>query len=463
MNTLIALSGLGVIALLAEVFNFKRALFPLVLLGLITAFLINVFDWDTFRNPFEMDMLLFDNYAVAFIAVLVGVTFFWFMASRNYFVEETSLTDHFALILFALVGGVVMVSYTNMSLLFIGIEILSISMYVLAGSRKNDLHSNEAAFKYFIMGAFATGFLLFGIALIYGTTGSFNLTEIQNYVSANSGVMPPMFIAGVLLMLIGLGFKVSAAPFHFWAPDVYQGAPTPVTTFMATIVKTAAFAGFFRLFYMSFQGAGGNWDEVIWAIAALTLVIGNVTAVFQNNVKRMLAYSSVAHAGYMLLAVIAPSETAAGSILYYTIAYSIGSLATFTILYIVSNSKGSDIVDAFNGLGKRNPFLALTMTVALLSLAGIPPTGGFFAKYYIFTAAISAGHLLLVLIAVVGSLISIYYYFRIIIAMYFRESMDDEITVSPMQKLLLGLTIAITIALGVLPDLILRLDLFPGS
>lgn len=463
MNTLIALSGLGVIALLAEVFNFKRALFPLVLLGLLTAFLINVFDWNTFRNPFGMDMLLFDNYAVAFTAVLVAIGFFWFLSSRSYFEEQTSLTDHFALILFSLAGGVVMVSYTNMSMLFIGIEILSISMYVLAGSRKNDLHSNEAAFKYFLMGSFATGFLLFGIALIYGVTGSFNLTEIQNFVAVNNGVLPAMFIAGVLMMLIGLGFKISAAPFHFWAPDVYQGAPTPVTAFMATVVKTAAFAGFFRLFYISFQGAGGNWDEVIWVLAALTLIIGNVIAVYQNNVKRMLAYSSVAHAGYMLLAVITPSETAGSSILYYTIAYSIGSLAAFSVLHIVSSSKGTDIVDAFNGLGKKNPFLAFAMTVSMFSLAGIPPTGGFFAKYYIFTAAIDAGHLILVLIAVIGSLISVYYYFRIVIAMYFRESMESEVPVSPMNKLLLGIAIALTIALGILPDLLTSLDLFAGS
>ena len=462
MNTLIALSGLGVMALFAEIFNFKRVLFPLVLMGLITTFLINVFDWNTARNPFGMDMLLFDNYAIAFTAVLVGVAFFWFLSSRSYFEEETSVSDHFALILFALVGGVVMVSYTNMSMLFIGIEILSLSMYVLAGSRKNDLHSNEAAFKYFIMGAFATGFLLFGIALIYGATASFDLYEIRTAVIDNTIKFPSMFVMGILFMIIGLAFKVSAAPFHFWAPDVYQGAPTPVTAFMATIVKTAAFAAFFRLFYISFQGAGGDWENIISVLAALTLIIGNVTAVYQNSVKRMLAYSSVAHAGYMLLAIISSSELAASSILYYTAAYSIGSLASFTILHIVSHSKGTDIVDAFNGLGKKNPFLAFAMTIALLSLAGIPPTGGFFAKYYIFTAAIDAGQLLLVLIAVVGSLVSVYYYFRIIIAMYFRESMDNEIVVSPMHKLLLGIAIALTIALGLFPDLLIQLDLFPG-
>jgi NADH-quinone oxidoreductase subunit N len=458
MKALVLLSGLGLLALLAEIFRFKRALMPLALLGLIITFLITVFDWNT--NITHFGMMRFDNFAVAFTAVMTAVAFFWFLSSESFFQEESSLADHFALIFFALAGGVVLVSYTNMAMLFIGIEILSISMYVLAGSRKSDLFSNEAAFKYFLMGSFATGFLLFGIALIYGVTGSFDLAQIGEYVSANGGASNPMFLAGVLMMLIGLSFKVSAAPFHFWAPDVYQGSPTPVTAFMATIVKTAAFAGFFRLFFLSFSPAANDWSSVVWALAAITLILGNVTAVYQSNVKRMLAYSSVAHAGYMMLALLAISGTAATSILYYTIAYSVGSLAAFTVLQIVGNARGTDSVDAFNGLGKRNPLLAVAMTVALLSLAGIPPTGGFFAKYFIFTTAIQADHIWIVLIAVIGSLISVYYYFRIIIAMFFRESMDDTIEVSPMQKLLLVMTILLTLALGILPDLITRLSLF---
>lgn len=458
MKALVLLSGLGVIALLAEIFRFKRALMPLVLLGLIITFLVTIFDWNTHITHFGM--MRFDNFAVAFTAVMTAVAFFWFLASESFFEEESSLTDHFALILFSLAGGVILVSYTNMAMLFIGIEILSISMYVLAGSRKTDLFSNEAAFKYFLMGSFATGFLLFGMALIYGVTGSFDLDRIGEYVFVNGGASNAMFLSGVLMMLIGLSFKVSAAPFHFWAPDVYQGSPTPVTAFMATIVKTAAFAGFFRLFYLSFAPASSEWSSVIWGLAAITLIIGNVTAVYQNNVKRMLAYSSVAHAGYMMLALLAITDTAATSILYYSIAYSVGSLAAFTVLQAVGNARGTDAVDAFNGLGKTNPLLAIAMTVALLSLAGIPPTGGFFAKYYIFTASIQADYIWIVLIAVIGSLISVYYYFRVIIAMFFRESMDATVPVSPMQKLLLVLTILLTIALGVLPDLITRLSLF---
>jgi NADH-quinone oxidoreductase subunit N len=266
-----------------------------------------------------------------------------------------------------------------------------------------------------------------------------------------------MFYVGVLLMLVGMAFKVSAAPFHFWAPDVYQGAPTPVTAFMATVVKTAAFAAFLRLFANCFGGVSGVWVHVLWGMAALTLLTGNITAVVQTSTKRMLAYSSVAHAGYMLLALIALNQYSQSSILFYTLAYSIGSVASFGVLNIVANAKGNDGIESFNGLSKTNPLLAFAMTVALLSLAGIPPTAGFFAKYYIFTAAFYSGYGWLVLIAILASLIGVYYYFRIIIAMYFKEASGDVIEVSTNHKLLFIITILLTVALGILPDFVIRL------
>ncbi|MDO9186658.1 MAG: NADH-quinone oxidoreductase subunit N [Bacteroidia bacterium] len=455
MKALVLLSSLGLISLLAEIFSFKKLLYPFVLIGLVATFIFNLTDWNTNITYFKM--MHYDNYAVAFTSVILVIAFLWFLMSESYFKEETSLTDHFALILFALAGTVIMVSYTNMTMLFLGIEILSISMYILAGSKKDDLGSNEAAFKYLIMGAFATGFLLFGITLIYGSTGSFDLTEISNFVTSHQGTVPSIFYAGVLLMLIGLSFKVSAAPFHFWAPDVYQGAPTVITAFMATIVKTAAFAAFLRLFSTSFASVNDTWVNIVWVMAALTLLVGNITAVMQTSTKRMLAYSSVAHAGYMLLALLAGNSYSSSAILFYTTAYSIGSIATFCILNIITNAKGNDTVDSFNGLGKSNPFLAFVMTVALLSLAGIPPTAGFFAKYYIFTAAFQSGFTGLVLIAIVASLVGVYYYFRIIIAMYFKESTDETITVKINHKILL-ITVAIAIiALGLFPDFIIRL------
>ncbi|MES2139275.1 MAG: NADH-quinone oxidoreductase subunit N [Bacteroidota bacterium] len=455
MKALVLLSSLGLISLLAEIFSFKKLLYPFVLIGLVATFIFNLSDWNTNITYFKM--MHYDNYAVAFTSVILVIAFLWFLMSESYFKEETSLTDHFALILFALAGTVIMVSYTNMTMLFLGIEILSISMYILAGSKKDDLGSNEAAFKYLIMGAFATGFLLFGITLIYGSTGSFDLTEIKDFVTSHQGTVPSIFYAGVLLMLIGLSFKVSAAPFHFWAPDVYQGAPTVITAFMATIVKTAAFAAFLRLFSTSFASVNDTWVNIVWVMAALTLLVGNITAVMQTSTKRMLAYSSVAHAGYMLLALLAGNSYSSSAILFYTTAYSIGSIATFCILNIVTNAKGNDSVDSFNGLGKSNPLLAFVMTIALLSLAGIPPTAGFFAKYYIFTAAFQSGFTGLVLIAIVASLVGVYYYFRIIIAMYFKESQDETIAIQLNHKILLIVVAVVTILLGLFPDFIIRL------
>ncbi len=456
MKALILLSLLGITALFAEIFSFKKLLYPFVLLGLIATFIVNALDWNLEPNTF-FGMMQYDHYAAAFTSVILVTAFLWFLMSGNFFKEETSLTDHFALILFALVGTVIMVSYTNMAMLFLGIEILSISMYILAGSKKDDLGSNESAFKYLIMGAFATGFLLFGITLIYGSTGSFDLAEIKNFVTTHQGTIPAIFYAGVLLMLIGLAFKVSAAPFHFWAPDVYQGAPTVITAFMATIVKTAAFAAFLRLFATSFAGVSDSWVNIVWIMAALTLLVGNITAVMQTSTKRMLAYSSVAHAGYMLLALLAVNHYSSSAVLFYTAAYSIGSIGTFCILNIVANAKGNDNTESFNGLAKSNPLLAFVMTVALLSLAGIPPTAGFFAKYFIFTAAFQSGFTGIVLIAVVASLVGVYYYFRIIIAMYFKEGSSEAIPVQNNHKVILVIVAAAILALGLFPDFIIGL------
>lgn len=455
MTALVLLSLLGVTSLLSEIFSFKKLMYPLVLLGVMATFILNLNDWNT--NVTYYNMMRYDNYAVAFSSVILAVAFLWFLMAKSYFKSSETLTDYFALILFALVGAVVMVSYTNMTMLFIGIEILSISMYILAGSKKDDVFSNEAAFKYLIMGAFATGFLLFGIALIYGATGSFDLSEIKIFILSHQGSVPPILYVGVLLMLIGLSFKVSAAPFHFWAPDVYQGAPTVITAFMATIVKTAAFAAFMRLFFTSFSSITDTYANIVWVMAAVTLLVGNISAVLQTSSKRMLAYSSVAHAGYMMLAFLAANSYSTSSILFYTLAYSIGSIGTFSILNMVYNAKGNDTVEAFNGLAKTNPFLAFVMSLSLLSLAGIPPTAGFFAKYYVFTSAFYSGYVGLVIIAVIASLIGVYYYFRIIIAMYFNEPQGEAITVQNNQQLLLLLVAASIIAFGLYPDCIIRL------
>jgi NADH-quinone oxidoreductase subunit N len=402
--------------------------------------------------------LVFDNFAVAFSSAIAVSAFLWFLMSRDYFQNNTHVTDHFALIIFALVGAVFMTSFANLAMLFLGLEILSISLYILAGSKMNDIFSNEAAFKYFLMGSFATGFLLFGITLVYGVTGSFDIYVIGDKILTPDSSTNALLYAGVLMMMVGLAFKVSAVPFHFWAPDVYEGSPTVVTAFMSTIVKMAAFAAFFRMFDKCFAPLAPQWVDVLQVITILTLIVSNVTAVYQHSVKRILAYSSVAHAGYVLITLVSLNDASQGAMFYYLCAYSVGSIAAFTVLHNVAFENEIAIVDSFNGLSKRNPFLAFCMAVSLLSLAGIPPLAGFFAKYYVFTVAFQSGYISLVLLAVITSLIGIYYYFRIIIAMYLKSSDKTAgVEVPMLNKVLLVICLVVTIALGIFPDLLIGL------
>lgn len=457
MNAVYVLSGLGVFSLLAEIFNFRKILFPLVILGLAASALLMLPEWNTDHSHFN-NMLTFDNYALAYTVAISVMSILWFFMSRDYFQNNTHVTDHFALILFALVGAVFMVSYSNLAMLFLGIEILSISLYILAGSKMTDVSSNEASFKYFLMGSFATGFLLFGIALVYGVTGTFDLPEIAMTLLTPDNETNALLYTGVLMMMVGLAFKVSAVPFHFWAPDVYEGSPTVVTAFMSTIVKMAAFAAFFRLFVNCFSPVAPQWVNVLQVIAILTLIVSNVTAVYQHAVKRILAYSSVAHAGYILIALISLNENAAGAMFYYLVAYSIGSIGAFTVLHNVAPENENVIVDSFNGLARRNPFLSFSMGVSLLSLAGIPPLAGFFGKYYIFATAFQSGYTGLVVLAIVTSLIGIYYYFRIIIAMYLKSTDNtSKVEVPLLNQILLVICVVLTIVLGIFPDFLISL------
>ncbi len=451
MITLIILCFLGALGLLSEIFNFKKGILPLIYLGLFAAGAFVVRDWNTNMSYFN-DMILLDNYSLAFTGLLILISFLWFISSPSNITDKDHEVDFFSLIIFALIGGMMLASFSNIIMLFLGLEILSISMYILAGSNKRSPASNEAALKYFLMGSFATGFLLFGIALIYGLTSSFNLTVIANSVSQISG-NSKMLDAGVLLIMIAMLFKVSAAPFHFWAPDVYQGSPTIITVYMSTVVKTAAFAAFLKLFMTLFGGMQGLWSSSLWIIAAATILIGNITAVFQTNIKRMLAYSSISHAGYMLLAILAMNNSSASSLLFYTLAYSLSSLGSFAILLLVNKSIGSESLDSFYGLAKKNPLLAAATVIAMLSLAGIPPAAGFFAKYYIFSSAIQSGLTSLVIIAVCGSLIGVFYYFKVIIAL-FKEKDAAHISMSGNEKAVIVFTSLATLILGILPGLI---------
>jgi NADH-quinone oxidoreductase subunit N len=451
MKELLTLSLTGVFTMLADMFNLRKLVFPLALFGLAMTISWSVYDWDLHLNVFNMMQV--DNYALAFTIVMCTTALLWFMMSDHFFSKIAVTTDRFALVFFALTGALVMVSFTNLVMLFIGVEILSVSMYVLAGSSKDDISSSESAFKYFLMGAFASGFLLFGIALMYGVSGSFDLLQIRAAVA--KGGNESMVLVGIIMLIIGLGFKVSAAPFHFWAPDVYEGAPTPITAFMATIVKTAAIASLFKLFITCFPTVAGMYRDIFAGMIVLTLLIGNVTAVAQGNIKRMLAFSSISHAGYMLIAVLCGDGESDNAVLFYAAAYSAATIVAFMVLYLVSESRGSLTISAFNGLGKSNPLLAVGMTISMLSMAGIPPLAGFMAKYFLFANAISDGYLWLVLFAIAMSLIGVYYYFKVIIAMFFEENTEGGVIESDMlQNLLIILGCSILLVLGVFPQLV---------
>ncbi|MBL0744881.1 NADH-quinone oxidoreductase subunit N [Chryseolinea lacunae] len=454
MNALLVICGLGFVSLLAEIANFKKLLTVLVILALAAAVVLVVLDWNTSQSLYH-DMVVFDNFALGFTGLLCLVTLGWYWMTRDFFENHPHQSDRLALVVFALAGGIIMVSFNNMAMLFLGIEILSISLYVLAGSNKASLLSNEAAFKYFLMGSFATGFLLMGIALVYGATGSFDITKISAHVASHADSLPRFFHAGVLLIFVGMTFKISAVPFHFWAPDVYEGSPTPVTAFMSTVVKTAALAAFFRMFASCFASVEASYHIVLQVIIVLTLVVANVTAVYQGSVKRILAYSSVAHVGYILLAIMSSGSAASGVLFYYMASYSVASIAAFAVLQAVELSSGSTGVDAFNGLYHRNPFLAVVMTIAILSLAGIPPLAGFFGKYLVFAQALQHGYLPFVILGVLTSLIGIYYYFKVLIAMYRAEKEGPR--PDKYSTVLLVLLVAAILALGIFPDHVIGL------
>ena len=459
MNSLIVISILAIVVLYLGLFKVKSGLMPVSVLGLLLALGFSVAEWDSGASPIFSGMMLFDNFAVAFSSLCISVTVLIFLLSKGYFEKISEhLAEYYTIILFALAGCVMMVSYNNLSMLFVGLEIMSVSLYILAGIRKKDFASNEASLKYFLMGAFSTGFLLFGIALIYGASGTFNLQEIAQYVNNPENIIEPIFYVGLVLMIVGLVFKIGAAPFHFWTPDVYEGAPTLITTFMSTVVKIAGFAAFLRIFQTSFANLSAFWIPTLTTITILTLFVGNLTALYQNHFKRLLAYSSISHAGYMLFAIVSLGSASENAIFIYALAYSLASVTAFGILILVKAKTGSDAIDSFNGLSKTNPFLALALTIAMLSFAGIPATAGFIGKFYMFSTALSHAHIWLVAIAVVNAIIAMYYYFKVIIAMYFKDANSvNNIKVPALYQIVLGLSLVLTILIGVYPSCLTKL------
>ena len=438
--------------MMAEVFHYKKAIVPIMLIGLALAFGVNIIAWNDVIFHYS-GMFVTDNFSTAFIGLVIFITMLWVVMAGNYFTSESSKAEHASLILFALCGAIIMIGYADLTMFFIGLEILSISLYVLAGSDKSNIRSNEASLKYLLMGAFASGFLLFGIALIYGAAGSFNLGKIAGFVQKSNQV-PEFVYAGIVMMMVGLTFKIAAVPFHFWAPDVYEGSPTLITAFMSTVVKTAAFAAFYRLFASCFTGISDWWSPLIAIISGLSMIVGNVLAVYQKSFKRMLAYSSIAHAGYMLLAIVSINETSAGALFFYAAAYSCASIGVFACLNAMSIN-GDENVSALAGLGKQKPFTAVLLSILMLSMAGIPPVAGFFAKYYIFYSVLQGGHWWLIVTAIVSSLIGVYYYFRVIYTIF--SATPSEVGKSffnEMQSVILVIAAFLTILFGIAPSLL---------
>jgi NADH-quinone oxidoreductase subunit N len=452
MTGIIIISLLAIVVLFLGLYKLNRAIIPFSIVGLSAAIASYTMAWNNPTYYFN-NMIFVDNYAISFSILTIVTTILILLLSPGYFEKiSTNVAEYVAMILFSLVGVLCMVSYNDLSMLFIGIEIMSVSMYILAGIRKKDLASNEAALKYFLMGSFATGFLLFGIALIYGFTGSFNIETISTIVMESGNETAALFNAGVLFMIIGLSFKVSAAPFHFWAPDVYDGAPSLITSYMSSVVKTASFAAFMRLFIVAFAGVIHIFTPTLWALTAITIIVGNVIALYQDSFKRMLAYSSISHAGYMLMAILALGPDSGNAIFYYAVAYSIASVSAFAILIKVKSLRNSESFDAFNGLGKTNPKSALALTIAMCSLAGIPLTAGFFGKFFIFTTALNQHYYWLVGIAILNAVIAFWYYFRVIIAMYMKEPIsEDKLEFLPSYRIVLWVAAATSIILGLFP------------
>jgi NADH-quinone oxidoreductase subunit N len=367
---------------------------------------------------------------------------------------ELAGAEYYALVLFAALGMMLMAAAGDLIVIFLGLETMSIAVYALAGFIRRDPRSNEAAIKYFLLGAFSTGFLLYGIALVYGATGTIRLELIR--ATLESGVAAnPLLLLGLGMMLIGFGFKVAAVPFHMWTPDAYEGAPTPITAFMAVGVKLAAFAGFLRIFMANLGAISTEWTQVLWILAVLTMTAGNVIALVQSNIKRMLAYSAIAHAGYVIIGMAAGDRGAGGAILYYLLAYAFTNLGAFAVVVALDRGAEShDEIADYRGLARDHPGLAVAMALCLLSLTGVPPLAGFVAKFYIFAAALNAGLVWLVVIAVLNSVVSAYYYVGVIVAMYMQEGGVAVEQMSRRPGLLISVAVGVAgvIALGVYPQ-----------
>lgn len=473
MNAIILSAILGVVMMFSSVLvTNKKAYKGIALVGLFLLFLANISE--TYNGPFfdinTYEMVKIDGFGLYFNTIAIVCTAVYFLLSSSLIEKVGNHTaEYFALIFFVLCGAFILSAYDNLLMLFIGIEIRSIPLYILTGANKKNLKSNEAALKYFLMGAFSTGIMLMGIALMYGGTGTLSLEKVVAAAPAAVGSPDKMLsfleVAGMLLLTFSLAFKVSAAPFHFWTPDVYDGAPSVFTSFMASVVKAAVFIAFLKLFLARAAETsininkviGVDWQMLLAILIIATLLVGNISAIKQQSVKRMLAYSSIAQAGFMLFAIFSLNSFAKEGIILYAVAYSLATIGIFAILARMKDYT----FEGYNGLAKSHPVLAFSNTVFLLSLVGIPLTAGFFAKYYMLASVMQTGHnMWLVIVGVLFAAISASYYFRVIQAMYFKKatiSTSGQLEEAPSQsfKILLVLLAAMIIFVGIFPNWVL--------
>lgn len=456
MNAIIASALLGVLMMFASwIFDNKKTHTRIALAGLLSLIVANLLQLNgIFAISFDTKgMLAFTQFGLYVNTILFILTFLYVWLNGEEIAKiGNHAADFYALFFFILCGASILTSFNNLLMLFIGIEILSIPLYILTGADKKNLNSNEAALKYFLMGSFSTGIFLLGITLIYGATGTFQMTT--PVLNATTGMVREqlMLSAGLILIFASFNFKVSAAPFHFWTPDVYDGAPTVFTSFMATIVKATAIIAFVVLFHSQFKALGYAWNLLLTFVVIATLFVGNITAVFQRSVKRMLAYSSIAQVGFMLFALYGATNFSVEGILLYIMAYSLASIGLFGVLVKMKEYS----FEAFNGLAKKEPLLAGMTTIFLLSLAGIPLTGGFFAKYFMLNAAVKSGvGIWLVLVAILFAAVSVYYYFKVIQAMYFADGEPAIQEIEQGYKYKLLVFVLLIVGIGILPNLFL--------
>ena len=454
MNTLIAITGLGILCLLFEILNLRKAIVPFTVLGLLGVLGITYSEFNHPENYYN-NMIVVSEFSAVFSGLFIILTIFIVALAHDFYENHQSkISDFIAIKIFMLSGAIAMVSFGNLAMFFLGIEVLSISLYILAASNRMNLNSNEAGMKYFLMGSFASGIILFGICFIYGAMGTFDVAEITEW--SRSAELPLWFPIGISLVTIGMFFKIAAVPFHFWAPDVYEGSPSLTTGTMSTLVKVVAIATMYKLLIAMNADLSEAYINIIIVISIASMTVGNIMALKQTNVKRMLAFSGISHAGFMLMTLLNISQSAS-NLLYYTSAYSLAGIAAFAVILYVCKNKDNEEIANFNGLGKTNPLMAAILTAALLSMAGIPIFAGFFAKLFLFSQTIEAGYLVVVIAGVINSIISVGYYFKLILAMYTKEP-NEESTKPPFVFYAVAIiAIVLNIALGLFPSVVLNL------